>query len=301
MQLTLKTLSRLILALMLMPMLSCSQEAKKPWFGQVQTGFEGALRHVKRLFIAKDQELSQHTLRLTPAIATISVENKTAGTITLSSWDNDTVFVECIKAGTAGERANLRYAITPTTTELVIHGSHAADDKENNQGTISFLIKVPAKKQVVIQAEDGTCTIEGLFSDLQARSKDGNISATTNHDTVTLATQAGAITLQVATITPEAAITVQSDKGDITLYIPEKSEAILQAVTHKGTIASDIPVTLQAHRMKLSRATWHQQARKIYGMLGEATAPSGIIVAESTRGSISIMPLPADVLTCAAA
>ena len=99
-------------------------------------------------------------------------------------------------------------------------------------------------------------------------------------------THGGSITIKLPTHTDNQAVFAQSEKGKITVKVSKKCNAHLLASTRKGSVTSDVMVTLDPQTTLINKEFWHRMRHEARGCIGAGGIP---LTLESTSGDIAIL------------
>jgi len=216
-------------------------------------------------------------------------------------------------------------SITPTgqhtalTISSVISGEHV-------QGRIDYELTIPAGTALNLATETGAITIDAIHAPSVLRTQKGSINVRHAYESVTasvedsgaisigtathsvrattvygninvdnahknvLATSSGKGTIHIAYAVPplNAEIALKTCSGNITVALPEKTNAAIAGKTKKGCLTSDHVITFAPMSSTLDSTAWTRFRQEVIGSVGIHETGVPHIRLESERGNIKI-------------
>ncbi len=213
------------------------------------------------------EEKSSHEL-IKVSQPTTCIVTQEKGTIKVKGWDKQAISIDIIQKGTPDELENTNIIIDKNKLPHEISCIVQQKNNEKQQcAHVSLVARVPTKTDVILQSHKGSVKTKNI---------EGAQSIQADH---------GDVTIHLKKFTVESSLFVHAKKGTIILETAKKTQANLSASTQRGTITSDLLVTLQPHTTLLNREYWYQIRKDIHGFLGEGGAP---ITLENEMGDIKI-------------
>jgi DUF4097 and DUF4098 domain-containing protein YvlB len=229
-----------------------------------------------------------------PANTQITLTN-TEGSTIIKPWPHQKITLEVEKKGSLDQLAATSITRKLNDNEATIT-THVAENQSSAQ--VQYTLRIPEDASVKVTQSTGDVTINGVENDVDVSLEKGSIDIKGTAKTVIAKTGNGSITLRQRKLTDTNSIFLQAHKGNIALYLPSETPALLQANVGKGTIMSDHPVTMTL-TTKLNKQAWKRLERDVSGTIGttkendesgtmKALAP---ITLEATAGNIEIREL----------
>jgi hypothetical protein len=210
------------------------------------------------------------------------------GLIKLSPGSSEnSVNIKAIKKGTKEELplTTLESNLTGDMLTLKTQQKESADFP--SPITVDYIIEIPKNiNKIVIEAKNGPINIENIDSTFDIKLECGDITIKNARKNSTLNIyQRGNISLTQKSLLPHNALFLETMQGSITLIVPSKINAQLNARTLNGRLTCDIPIILDSRKTKLNKDFWLRVKREAQGTLGIGGAT---ILVETTRGNIMI-------------
>jgi len=208
----------------------------------------------------------------------------TEGSITIKEWPHAKIAIEAVKQGTKQEQLQTTIGAQASEKEARITTRVKQDQKSSK---VDYMLMVPEKATIKITQTHGPVSVRGVQGSLDISLENGAIDITESTASVIAKTGAGAITVKQKKFGQPHTLFLESLKGNIELYLPRETKALVHAKAGIGNITSDHPVTLAPVTMKLNKANWERMKKEVDGALGgvEGGAP---ITIEVTKGDIVI-------------
>lgn len=231
-----------------------------------------------------EEEVVTHEHKLAPG-AHISIEND-HGDISITTWNKNAIMLEATKKGSEAAIKNTKIDLTYTTNGLSIKTVclHPEDTC-----TISFSIIVPADTFLdIVKTERGNIKVINSTTPISLTSNHGDISVTDAQSSVNVHTKCGYITISTTpALTSDNKVIAFTEKGTITIQIPENTNAHLYAKTLHGSVSTEQPITLDARTIeKISTKTITQLKRDVQGSLGSGNGPKFKL--HTNKGNIKV-------------
>lgn len=277
---------------------------------------------VKNFFnSAKHQEAIEREYAL-QRNGTLSIEN-TNGSITIKTeWDKGSIKVFADKRTKSEEDAgSVRLVATQLDeNQLSLHTEHATD---STPGGIDYTLVVPPNITLKLTTKTGDITVNESNGRIQAHTDNGTIelrnprgpvvastegsgaitihqpgdsvSAITNRGKIELydttksilaSSTSGAIDVHCQELPATNKLWLKSESGIITVFVPEETDADLEAITQRGVVTCEHAITLKPQETTLDRAAWKRFKKEVRGTLG--SAGFGHIKVSSLKSNIRV-------------
>jgi hypothetical protein len=155
-----------------------------------------------------------------------------------------------------------------------LQGMPSQLSSRNNDVSVTFEVEVPAGSDFVGGTIGGDVEAAGLDGDVVARSLGGDIDISTSGAAVGR-TLEGDVTASIGRAVWEGDLEFSALNGNITVRIPEDTNAEVWGSTANGSIATDFPLTI----------TQSSSAQRMHGTLGRG---GGILTLTTNKGNISL-------------
>ena len=153
-------------------------------------------------------------------------------------------------------------------------GGHSST--EDNDVSVAFTVRVPARVLLDARTVNGSVSAEGLQSDVEASTVNGEISvSTTGLAEATTVNGSIRATLGRADFRHAEFTTVN---GGITLELPASLAAEVRAETMNGDIQTDFPLTVSGRF----------SPRKLVGTIGSGTTSGRTLYLKTVNGSLKL-------------
>lgn len=208
-------------------------------------------------------------------------------TIFIHTWKQPSTFVEIKKIGS-------KQQLCATDIDFIYYDHllqiHPLVEQEKQSSSIVITIITPETARVKVATQSGNIVIKNLDGEIEAHTDSGNITIIDGSHNATMHTKDGAILLQRETMQNTDLIKATTDKGSITLQVPQYINSFIQAQTKKGKIYSDLLVTVEPKITKLNNAVYKEQKQSVTGSLqkDKESFVSGNIYLETKHGTIFI-------------
>jgi hypothetical protein len=279
------------------------------------------LPKIASLFKKPVEETFQHEY---PVIkeGMLTVENTNGSIYIKTEWSQKTILVVVKKkAKTAPSMAQLRVLADQNDPRHTIIRSEPAQDKL--EGSIDYEIIVPTSLSITAKTKKGAIMMENVHGQIRAMTGDGpitmshvgsdviattrssgsitlndvrgSVNASTKHgaikidnarSTIKACAEHGRIDVHYPQFNPDASLSLTTATGNITLQMPRKTSASIQAKTEKGTVRCDHPLTIKPFNTTLDSKAWARFKKEVHGTLGSGTNKIQLV---AKHGSIKIV------------
>ena len=231
----------------------------------------------------KEEEVVSHEHLLTPN-AHISVENP-KGTITISTWKQNKIMLEATKTGSEKSVKNTKIDLTYTKDGLSIKTVNIHPD-DFCKVSLSLIVPVDAVLESV-KTDRGNIIVKNCSTPLSITSNYGDVFIEDAHSSANVYTKHGLISISTTdTLTKENKIVAFTEKGAITLQVPETTNAHLYATTLRGHVSTEQPVTLDKRTISINTKNIAQFKRDVQGCLGSGQGPTFKL--HTNKGNIKV-------------
>lgn len=201
------------------------------------------------------------------------------GDLIVEGWNKNTIEVTAVKTAKNQEDLDNVQIFSEKNGDRVairVEYKHNHDDWDNNQtGAVDFTLHVPAGTEIDrVEFVNGDIEITGVDGDVEASSVNGEVSGRKLGGDVNLSTVNGEVEL-VAT-SDISSIRMNSVNGDITLLLPKKFDARIEAGTLHGDITAIEGADVDATRFS---------GTSMRGVIGKGTMKVDL---NTVNGSIQI-------------
>jgi hypothetical protein len=231
--------------------------------------------------VARQEEKSSTEYRVGPrAVIDVTIPR---GSVKIETWNKPFVMVNLTKnARTPEELAATGIRVEHSELKLTLKG------EQSPQTLLHLSLIVPATATVTISTDIGPITIVSAPRNVTARTKSGNIEATTHTDgSINTHTENGNITITCEGFSSSSSLFVTAPDGAILVKVPSTTKARLNARSDRGTVKSQLPITIDSFTTKVGKNTWRELQRNIKGTIGDGDAVAPITL--SAHGNIVIM------------
>jgi hypothetical protein len=114
---------------------------------------------------------------------------------------------------------------------------------DNNDVSVSFVVKIPADARVDAATVNGELIISGTTGDIRARTTNGTVEAMSNGGRVFAETVNGSIVVRTTASDAEG-LEYETVNGSITIELPANTNIDVDLSTVNGGVSSDFPMTL---------------------------------------------------------
>lgn len=190
------------------------------------------------------------------------------GPVKVTGWDKESISIEVIQKGNKEALDNTLVTVDKSKLPHELSCTVSRKNEEKSGAQVTVQAKVPHNCNVTVRSQKGPIKTKHL-----AR-------------TQSLYADDGAIDIVLTKFSSESSIFVHNKRGAITVELPKKIQAQLTASTLRGSVTSELFVTLQPHTTLLDKAYWHRVKKEVNGFLGDGGAP---ITLEAEYGDIKLV------------
>lgn len=218
------------------------------------------------LFPRHESIVSHEFIKVTEPLSLTVTQQQ--GIVKVKGWDKESISLTITQKGTTEALENTVFTLNKEKLprELSCTVSRKNDEKQVAQVTIKAL--VPFNCDLTVQSQKGLIKTKNLSHAQSLYADDGNVEIVLNKFSV------------------ESSLFVHSKKGSIILEAPKKIQGQLSASTLRGSITSELFITLQPQTTLLDRDYWHRVKKEVSGFFGDGGAP---ITLEAEYGDIKII------------
>lgn len=178
----------------------------------------------------------------------IEVDGRQNGGVSIIGWDRDSVDVIARVQATADDLDEAR-ALAKEIEVSVANGRISADGPSTRRRmsrSVSYEIRVPRAAALDLRAYNGGIKVRDVTGDVEMEAHNGPISVVAGGGNIRGRTQNGPITAELTgTRWQGAGLDLETTNGPVTLEIPERYAARLEAGTTNGPMTTDFPITVQ--------------------------------------------------------
>lgn len=178
----------------------------------------------------------------------LDVDGRRNGGVRVTGWDRDSVAVFAlvqVRARTTDEANAMARAIRVATDGRIrTEGTPAQGDRFGY--SVSYHILAPRRTNVLARTHNGGISVNGITGQVDIAAHNGSLSLQDVGGDVRGLTTNGAITLSLSGARWNGrGVELQTTNGGVTLDIPERYDARLEASTVNGGFDIDFPITLE--------------------------------------------------------
>lgn len=218
------------------------------------------------LFSKQESNATHEFFKVTAPVSCIITQQH--GPVKITGWDKDSIAIEVVQKGSKDALDNTLVTLDKSKLphELSCTVSRKNDDRSSAHVTLHA--KVPSNCNVTVRSQKGPIKTKYLSR------------------TQSLYADDGAIDVVLTKFSSESSLFVHNKRGMITIELPKKIQAQLTASTLRGSITSELFITLQPQTTLLDKAYWHRVKKEVNGFLGDGGAP---ITLEAEYGDIKLI------------
>ncbi len=220
------------------------------------------------LFPRHESSVSNEFIKVTSGPLSFNVIQQ-QGTVKVKGWDKELVSIEITQKGTVEALDNTVVMVDKEQLPRTLACSVSRKDELGPIAEVMLKAHVPLNCDVTVQSQKGAIITKNLSRTQSLYADNGNVE-------VVLSPK----------FSVESSLFVHNKKGSIRVEAPKKIQAQLAASTLRGTITSDVYVTLQPQTTLLDKDYWHRVKKEVNGFLGDGGAP---ITLEAEYGDIKIV------------
>ena len=200
-----------------------------------------------------------------PENCSFKIKNK-KGNITVKTWKKQKIVVEACKKGTEKVLKNALVELSINQKTITLETTHISDQSTCN---VNYTILVPANLETIfLNTTQGNIKAENISGKVIAQTEKGNIDLINIDGPLKTTTEKGTITISTKELHSKHSILAITKKGNVSISLPEKVSARLQATTSRGRISSEHRVTTQPRTMKINKQTMAQMSKELFCTLG---------------------------------
>ena len=216
------------------------------------------------LFESKKEEVISLDKKV-PEDCSLKIKNK-KGNISVKSWKKQKIVVEACKKGTEKVLKNALVELSLNKKTATLETTHIGNDGICN---VEYIVLVPhTLKTVSVSTEKGSLKVENISGAVTAHTEKGNIDLTNINGPIKTKTEKGTISIYTKNLQSKHSILAITKKGNVSLSLPEKTSASIQATTHQGRISSEHTVTMEPRTMKINKKTVAKLNKELFCTLG---------------------------------
>ena len=220
----------------------------------------------KALFTRHESTASHEFIKVTqPASLTVTQQQ---GTVKVKGWDKESISIKIVQKGHPEALANTVVTVDKSKLPHELYCTVTKKDEEKNIANVTISAHVPFTCSVTVSSQKGLIKTKNLSR------------------TQTLYADDGTIEIILDKFSVESSVFAHNKYGTILVEAPKKIQAQLSASTLRGSVTSELFITLQPHTTLLNRDFWAQIKKDVHGSLGEGGAPMTL---EAENGDIKIL------------
>lgn len=183
-----------------------------------------------------------------PASASLRVDGRDNGGVTVHGWDKSTIQVVAMiqtNAETEADASDLakRVRISASNGEVRADGP---DTRRHESWSVSYEIWVPAHTGLDLRARNGGIAVDGVDSRMELETVNGGLALSDVGGDVRGTTTNGGVSAELSgSKWNGAGLDLQTSNGGVRLYIPDNYSARLETGTVNGGMNIGFPITVQ--------------------------------------------------------
>ncbi|MBY0109846.1 MAG: hypothetical protein K2X90_01920 [Candidatus Babeliaceae bacterium] len=217
------------------------------------------------LFPRHESTVSHEFIKVIEPIALTITQQ--LGTVKVKGWDKESISIEITQKGSSEALENTIVSINKDKLPRELLCTVTRKNEEKQAAHVTFLAYVPFNCDLTVQSQKGLIKTKNLSRAQSLFADDGNIE------------------IVLSKFSVDSSIFVHNKKGSIMVEAPKKIQAQLAASTLRGTITSELFITLQPQTTLLGKDYWHRVKKEVNGFLGDGGAP---VTLEAEYGDIKI-------------
>jgi hypothetical protein len=179
----------------------------------------------------------------------LEIDGRQNGSIRVRGWDGDSVRVTArlqSNADTDSDAQQLLKDVRVVSDGRTIRAEGPNDWRSRQGWSASYVVMVPRRFDLSLEALNGGLAVEGVSGRLQLRTTNGSLALTDVGGDVRARTQNGSLNVQLAGAGWQGeGLDAETQNGSVRLAVPDQFAALLETGTVNGSIHTDFPVTLQ--------------------------------------------------------
>ena len=200
------------------------------------------------------------------------------GTVTIESWDQDSVYIEAEKA------ANSEDALESIEVEIDGEGDWVEVKTRlprsrsffGSGGKVDYFVKIPTRAKIQVETVNGKLQVDGIEGQVRASTVNGSVHIFDVSGEVESSTVNGSIEATYLDVDTDGRHRFSTTNGSVTLRLPTDASGEFEARTVNGSIQTDFP-------LEISGKFGH---RRLRGRLGEG---NGTFDISTVNGSVKIL------------
>ncbi len=217
------------------------------------------------LFPRHEFNVSHEFIKVTEPIAFMVTQQQ--GTVKVKGWDKKSISIEITQKGSPEALENTIVTINKDKLPRELSCTVTPKNEKKQVAQVTLQAYVPFNCDLTVQSQKGLVKTKNLTRAQSIYADDGNIE------------------IVLTKFSVDSSVFVHSKKGSISIEAPKKIQAQLAASTLRGTITSELFITLQPQTTLLDKDYWHRVKKEVNGFLGDGGAP---ITLEAEYGDIKI-------------
>jgi len=257
---------------------------------------------------------------------TIYIKNTNGCITVKSDWDSQTLLLTATKKASKPEYLDLVTIDDSKSDKkcIKIETTCRRDNKKAATVSVDYELLVPQNVRLELVSDNGTIKVKEMNGQIVAKTcnsgnieidnaqnavfaqieKNGsiiinqaqnNVKAFAHHGNITIhnakkgiiaQTNKGTVDVECLQVPTTSKVTLNSRSGNITLRLPESTNAELQAHTEKGTVTCAHYVTVKPLTTQLNSNAWTRFKKEVEGTLGSGEAS---ITVHTGNGNIKIL------------
>ena len=167
--------------------------------------------------------------------------NNVNGPVHISGWDRNEVQVDAVKRGSTQKALdNATIAIDSAASSISIRTKYPESNHHRDSASVEYTLRVPRHARLsAVETVNGSVEINGVTGDVKISSVNGRVKAENLTGEARLSTVNGAVNASFDKLEGTPSISLHTVNGNISLAIPETSNAEFSASTLRGGISSD--------------------------------------------------------------
>ncbi len=218
------------------------------------------------IFPRHESIVSHEFIKVTEPISFMVTQQQ--GIVKVKGWDKESVSIEITQKGTKEALDNTVVTVNKEKLPKEISCTVSRKDEGKSLAQVTIKASVPFSCDLTVQSHKGLVRTKNLTRAQSIYADDGNVEVVLNKFSV------------------ESSLFIHNKKGSITIEAPKKIQAQLAASTLRGTITSELFITLQPHTTLLDKDYWQRVKKEVNGFLGDGGAP---ITIEAEYGDIKLV------------
>ncbi len=223
---------------------------------------------------AIEERLIHQTFSLNPG-GTITLSN-VDGDVIIQAWTGNRVDVKATKRGEAKDLDRVEIIVNATPKHIHIETDYPRHSN-NIDVSVQYELMVPENAILeTIRNVNGDIDVLGVEASIKASTVNGKVKIEGSKSSVEANTVNGKVSVTWAEFPKHGRVDMSTVNGKVKLYLPEKTNATVEATSMNGSIHCDFPITVKKGFL----------SNKLNGTIG---AGGTIIDLTTINGSIDIV------------